>query len=140
MRQDWRKGPWTPEEDELLKEYVKSHGDSNGVQWLSSRVSSLAFMSDAARFLGKMGVLMDAAFLRQNKQDHCQAFEEARDENPNGEQGYDSSSVEDPRFPLETWYPKIPYWPNLVVRDDLMLWAGRLRNFDDDLVLNKRDV
>ncbi|KAI4389009.1 hypothetical protein MLD38_001278 [Melastoma candidum] len=39
MRQGWRKGPWTPEEDELLKEYVKSHGDC---KWSSvARLSGL---------------------------------------------------------------------------------------------------
>lgn len=25
--QGWRKGPWTPEEDKLLSEYVSSHGE-----------------------------------------------------------------------------------------------------------------
>lgn len=26
-QQGWRKGPWTPEEDKLLSEYVKLHGE-----------------------------------------------------------------------------------------------------------------
>lgn len=25
--QEWRKGPWTPEEDRLLSEYVNLHGE-----------------------------------------------------------------------------------------------------------------
>ena len=27
LEQGWRKGPWTPEEDRLLGEYVKLHGE-----------------------------------------------------------------------------------------------------------------
>ncbi|KAG7033217.1 Transcription factor MYB23, partial [Cucurbita argyrosperma subsp. argyrosperma] len=29
---EWRKGPWTPEEDKLLSEYVKVHGEG---RWTS---------------------------------------------------------------------------------------------------------
>ena len=35
--QGWRKGPWTPEEDKLLTEYVSSHGDG---RWSSVARSS----------------------------------------------------------------------------------------------------
>lgn len=27
QEQGWRKGPWTPEEDKLLSEYVNLHGE-----------------------------------------------------------------------------------------------------------------
>lgn len=32
VQQGWRKGPWTPEEDKLLSEYVKLHGEG---RWTS---------------------------------------------------------------------------------------------------------
>ncbi|KAJ0098506.1 hypothetical protein Patl1_21642 [Pistacia atlantica] len=35
--QGWRKGPWTPEEDKLLTEYVNLHGEG---RWSSVSMSS----------------------------------------------------------------------------------------------------
>lgn len=34
---EWRKGPWTPEEDKLLSEYVKVHGEG---RWTSVATGS----------------------------------------------------------------------------------------------------
>lgn len=41
--QGWRKGPWTPEEDKLLVQYVSSHGEG---RWSSvSRCSGISLFS-----------------------------------------------------------------------------------------------
>ncbi|GAV83231.1 Myb_DNA-binding domain-containing protein [Cephalotus follicularis] len=37
QEQGWRKGPWTPEEDKLLREYVNLHGEG---RWSSVAMSA----------------------------------------------------------------------------------------------------
>lgn len=37
QEKEWRKGPWTPEEDKLLSEYVKVHGEG---RWTSVATGS----------------------------------------------------------------------------------------------------
>ena len=47
-KQGWRKGPWTPEEDKLLTEYVNFHGEG---RW-----------SSVARSAGKIYLLYLRSF------------------------------------------------------------------------------
>lgn len=50
--QGWRKGPWTPEEDKLLSEYIGLHGDG---RW-----------SSVAKFAGKLVVTHNLGTIRSN--------------------------------------------------------------------------
>ncbi|KAI8017675.1 Transcription factor MYB101 [Camellia lanceoleosa] len=41
--QGWRKGPWTPDEDKLLSEYVSLHGEERWSSVARSSVNCLGY-------------------------------------------------------------------------------------------------
>ncbi|KAH8483508.1 hypothetical protein H0E87_028059 [Populus deltoides] len=127
--QGWRKGPWTPEEDKLLIEYVSLHGEG---RW--SSVSRRPEKSSQKQENRKAQILKQ----EEEHQQHLQPQLEAGDmkmvntiadhEKMHGAPEMMHPTVEDQCLPVMS--QDVVSWADSVVEDYYRLWGG-FWNLDD---------
>ncbi|KAH8511101.1 hypothetical protein H0E87_008584 [Populus deltoides] len=118
--QGWRKGPWTPEEDKLLSEYVSLNGEG---RWSSvSRCSVLNF-NLLLEVQHQQQQQLEAGEMKMvNTIDHVKMHEAQ-------EMYFMYHNLEDQCSPVMT--QDVASWADFVVEDYYGLWGG-LWNLDDN--------